>query len=144
MNSRLKDDRELASALGELPDGRSPRRDLWPGIAARLDAQPAAAPSRPAWRMPALAASLAIAFMAGVLLGQRTDVGAPQDTFVAGAPAGPGLISSLQQAETALLGALAEHPDNPYLGEKLLSLRAQQLEFLKQLHMLDQNSRRRT
>lgn len=50
----------------------------------------------------------------------------------------------LQQAEAALLAALREHPGNPFLAERLLGLRAQQLEFLKQLHSLDQTSRRNT
>jgi len=50
----------------------------------------------------------------------------------------------LQQAETALLTALEEHPENSYLNQKLLDLRAQQLEFMKQLAMLDQFSRRKT
>ena len=50
----------------------------------------------------------------------------------------------LQQAETALLTALEEHPKNSYLNQKLLDLRAQQLEFMKQLAMLDQFSRRKT
>ena len=50
----------------------------------------------------------------------------------------------LQQAETALLAALDEHPENSYLNQRLLDLRARQLEFMKQLATLDQFSRRKT
>lgn len=52
--------------------------------------------------------------------------------------------ADMQDAEEALKAALAEHPDNPFLSEKLLNLRAQQLEFMRQLHMLDQTSWRTT
>ena len=48
----------------------------------------------------------------------------------------------LQQAESSLLAALDEYPGNVYLNEKLMDLRGQQLEFMRQLAMLDQNSRR--
>jgi hypothetical protein len=47
---------------------------------------------------------------------------------------------TMQNTERALKAALAEHPDNLFLGAKLLTLRAQQLEFMRHLHMLDQNS----
>jgi hypothetical protein len=50
----------------------------------------------------------------------------------------------LQQAETALMAALEEHPENIYLNQRLLDLRARQLEFLQQLATLDQFSRRKT
>lgn len=51
---------------------------------------------------------------------------------------------AMKQAEIALLTALDEHPDNPFLAEKLLELRGQQLDFMRALHMLDQNSRSTT
>jgi len=50
----------------------------------------------------------------------------------------------MQQAETALLAALAEYPDNTYLNQRLLDLRARQLGFMQQLATLDQFSRRKT
>ena len=52
--------------------------------------------------------------------------------------------ADMQDAEEALKAALAEYPENPFLSEKLLNLRAQQLEFMRQLHMLDQTSWRTT
>lgn len=183
MSRTFKDDRDLARALGNLPRSKAPGRNLWPGIADRLDHRTAAGHSRlPAWRAPALAASVAVAFLAGILLGQRMEhAGGPvaesapdtsgpavltsieasereyQAAFRALAPIGiaptlfavqdiekiQGSWAELQQAESALLEALRQNPDNPYLGEKLLDLRAQQLEFMKQLAMLDQNSRRK-
>jgi len=48
----------------------------------------------------------------------------------------------LQMAESALLAALQDYPENTYLNHKLLDLRAQQLGFMQQLAMLDQYSRR--
>jgi hypothetical protein len=50
----------------------------------------------------------------------------------------------LLQAESSLLLALQQYPSNVYLNEKLLDLRAQQLQFVKQLAMLEQNDWRRT
>jgi hypothetical protein len=50
----------------------------------------------------------------------------------------------LLQAESSLLVALQQYPSNIYLNEKLLDLRAQQLQFVKQLAMLEQNDWRRT
>jgi len=50
----------------------------------------------------------------------------------------------LQQAESSLLAALAQYPTNTYLNEKLLDLRSQQLRFVKQLAMLEQNNWRKT
>jgi len=50
----------------------------------------------------------------------------------------------LQQAEASLLAALAQYPTNTYLNEKLLDLRSQQLRFVKQLAMLEQNNWRKT
>jgi len=50
----------------------------------------------------------------------------------------------LQQAETSLLAALRQYPSNIYLNGKLLDLRSQQLKFVKQLALLEQNNWRRT
>jgi len=50
----------------------------------------------------------------------------------------------LQQAESSLLAALEQYPTNTYLNEKLLDLRSQQLRFVKQLAMLEQNNWRKT
>jgi hypothetical protein len=61
---------ELRRRLKDLPREREPRVDLWPGIAARLGAQPVAAPAvRPRFaRMAGLAAALAVA-VTGTWLG---------------------------------------------------------------------------
>jgi hypothetical protein len=50
----------------------------------------------------------------------------------------------LVQTETSLLAALQQYPTNTYLNEKLLDLRSQQLQFIKQLALLEQNDWRRT
>ncbi len=50
----------------------------------------------------------------------------------------------LLQAESSLLVALQQYPSNIYLNEKLLDLRSRQLQFVKQLAMLEQNDWRRT
>ena len=51
---------------------------------------------------------------------------------------------ALLQAEAALLAALQEYPSDVYLNERLMDLRAQQLQFVKQLALLEQNDWRRT
>ena len=55
-----------------------------------------------------------------------------------------GSWEDLLQAETSLLAALQQYPSNIYLNEKLLDLRSQQLRFVKQLALLEQNNWRRT
>lgn len=55
-----------------------------------------------------------------------------------------GSWEDLLQAETSLLAALQQYPSNVYLNEKLLDLRSQQLRFVKQLVLLEQNNWRRT
>lgn len=52
--------------------------------------------------------------------------------------------NDIQQTETTLLSALQQYPSNAFLNEKLLDLRAQQLRFIKQLALLEQNNWRRT
>jgi hypothetical protein len=55
-----------------------------------------------------------------------------------------GSWEDLLQTETSLLAALREYPSNIYLNEKLMDLRSQQLHFVKQLALLEQNNWRRT
>jgi len=55
-----------------------------------------------------------------------------------------GSWEDLLQTETSLLAALEQYPSDMYLNEKLLDLRAQQLQFVKQLALLEQNDWRRT
>ena len=55
-----------------------------------------------------------------------------------------GSWEALMQAESSLLAALRQYPTNVYLNGKLLDLRSQQLQFVKQLALLEQNNWRRT
>ena len=50
----------------------------------------------------------------------------------------------LLQTESLLMAALQQYPTNIYLNEKLLDLRSRQLQFAKQLALLEQNDWRRT
>jgi len=50
----------------------------------------------------------------------------------------------MQKAETSLLAALEEYPANRFLNTKLLELRSQQLQFVQQVVMLEQNNWGRT
>ena len=171
---------ELLKALHRLPRERKPVRDLWPGIAGRL--QPREQPQRRRWAAPALAAAVVAAFLSGVLFQRQQAAPVPamtesgsmrqpdmlaavqasereyQAAFRAFAPVGldqalldaeavddiQGSWAQFRQAEAALLAALQEYPDNPFLAERLMGLRAQQLDFMQKLYVLDQNSRRDT
>lgn len=182
MNDRIKDERQLIDALHGLPREIEPQNELWPAIERRLgrEAEPLVAPRRQ-WPMRALAASVAIAFIAGLMFGRQ--VGVTPGQSGAESPASLSMLAAteatereyqaafrefipvgasrsiletqtvqrieqswaeLQQAETALLAALNEYPENPFLNQKLLDLRSQQLGFMQQLATLDQYSRRRT
>lgn len=52
--------------------------------------------------------------------------------------------ADLRLTEEALVAALDQNPDNLFLNERMLELRARQLGFLKQLVSLDRNNRRLT
>jgi len=52
--------------------------------------------------------------------------------------------AGLQEAERALQAALAANPDNRFLNQRMLELRARQLGFLKQLAALEQTTWRLT
>ena len=182
MNNPITNDEELRTAIRDLPVSMRPRRDLWPGIARRIAAREPwhQASSGPTWRHQALAASVAIAFVAGLMFGQQMgraerppgeaspinlvmqatleaserEYQAAFREFIAVGAARTLLETQavenienswaeLQQAESALLAALRDYPENTYLNQKLLDLRAQQLGFMKQLAMLDQFSRRK-
>lgn len=52
--------------------------------------------------------------------------------------------ADMLQAENALSTALSQNPDNPFLNQKMLELRARQLTFLRQLAVLDHSNRRLT
>jgi hypothetical protein len=52
--------------------------------------------------------------------------------------------ADLVSTETALAAALEKHPNDPFLNERMLELRARQLGFLKQLATLDSSNRRMT
>lgn len=182
MNNPVNSEQELRKAIHDLPVSLHPERDLWPGIARRLTAHEPRrqADSGSAWRHQAIAASVAIAFVAGLLFGQKMGPAEQQSgetlppnlamqatmkasereyqaafrEFIAVGAATTLLETQaveniensraeLQQAESALLAALRDYPENFYLNQKLLDLRAQQLGFMKQMAMLDQFSRRK-
>lgn len=54
-----------------------------------------------------------------------------------------GSWEAMQQAETSLLAALKKYPANRFLNTKLIELRSQQLQFVKQVVLLEQNNWRR-
>ncbi len=63
------DGARLSSALGELPRELRPRRDLWPGIAGRLERRPEAAAGGGWWRLAAAVIVTAGGLLAAVILG---------------------------------------------------------------------------
>lgn len=180
------------AGMDRLPVSIEPRRDLWPAIEKRLAPRPVPVErARRGWSLGAVAASVAVAFLAGIMLGRQDP--APEDTAppassasspltLAGAAAPsvaaaleatereyraawrgfeaigvqPSLLEqatvdelqrswqAMKAAETALQTALDEYPENPYLADKLLELRGQQLDFMRDLHRLERNGRRET
>ena len=189
MNKQFRDDEELVAAVNQLPQTMKAPKGLWAGIAARLTDQPGVKAKsseikvlkNSGWRNQAIAASLVLAFVAGLLSGRQIGfeeipvpkgptldlamqaaLEATEREYVAAfkefIPVGTARTvleshavtnieeswADLQQAESALLAAMHEYPENTYLNQKLLELRSQQLGFMRQLAMLDQFSRRKT
>jgi len=121
----MNEDTDRINALERLPRHRSPGRDLWPGIEARL--QPRR--SRYALMQFALAASLVAGLAAVFTLGVRDSAPAPGALETASAlPLGDDSraiveanISLVRQAERQLKQALREDPDSPTLRSLLAS-----------------------
>jgi hypothetical protein len=100
MSRKFGNETELVEAIRDLPGAMEPRRDLWPGIAARLGRRSGASsrsPARSGWRWQALAASIAVAFAAGVLFDRQLGREAPS----AGQQPGPdiAMVAALRASE---------------------------------------------
>ena len=184
-------EQELLERLAALPREITPERDAWPAIAQRIGQEDTVYRQRSSsrWWIHAVAASVAVIFVAGVLIGRQWgttpgmvqpafDLAHPAQAVWVGGLAGALTASELEyqaafrefisvgesrenlpqqavenltagwadlsKAETALTNALRENPGNAFLSAKMLELRSRQLDFLKQLASLDQNSRRTT
>ncbi len=107
-------DFELRRGLRALADGRDPQRDLWPAIASGIETAPSR-PTRPRWPWPlALAASLAVATVAGLLWRDTTlpyDDTPPDDSAqLAARSAGQQLPREALALEIEYRAALASLP----------------------------------
>lgn len=127
-------DFEIQRDLRRMKAPREPQRDLWSGIAARVEAAPVVAAPASRWRKPAFAAAaclaLAIAAFATVRLSSS-----PAPSFAAEdartllravktrAPNDdPRLLAAaivLDSAHAELQQAIAQHPDSPFLVDLL-------------------------
>ncbi|NND44941.1 MAG: hypothetical protein HKN58_06425 [Xanthomonadales bacterium] len=75
----MNTDIEKVAGTEQLPRSIAPGRDLWPDIESGLTPRHAANGARRAgWKSPALAASVAVAFVAGLLLGREVAPPAPE------------------------------------------------------------------
>jgi hypothetical protein len=184
-------EQELLARLGALPREIVPDGNAWPAIAQRIGQQdtPWQQQSSSRWWIHAAAASVAVVFIAGVLIGRQWDTapGMTQPGFDQASQAQVvrvgGLTGALtaseieyqaafrefisvgnfqeslpqqavmnltagwadlSEAESALTNAMRDDPGNSFLSAKMLELRSRQLDFLKQIASLDQNSRRTT
>lgn len=81
-DDRLEQDDILAQAIGELRD-EAPGSDLWPGVAARIQATPRRRTIAVTWSQLAVAASLLVAVSAGLTwFVARQPVAAPASTEI--------------------------------------------------------------
>lgn len=105
--ARAERARTLLAAAHRLPPEIPPSRDLWPGIAARLEAPAAPRRRQPAW-FRALAASVAAAgiFMAGMLANQVLENRPAQDALVTERPAPR--LPDVEQARNLLPASYVE------------------------------------
>ena len=105
-------------------------------VADELAREPAAVPARPRFLSTSEIEYLA-AFREFIPVGEsRNDLPMKAvETIESG-------WAEMLQAENALSTALSQNPDNPFLNQKMLELRARQLSFLRQLAVLDHSNRR--
>jgi len=74
----ITNDHELVAAIHKLPGSINPVRDLWPGIARRIAgsmSQGSHGSNTFSWRNQALAASVVLAFAAGLMFGRQMGSG---------------------------------------------------------------------
>ena len=136
----MSDHTDRINTLERLPRRRTPERDLWPGIEARLTPRHRA--SRYAWVQFALAASLVAGLAAVMALGLRDASLAPVGaaTTAGAANGAPALhartfdtqaivqanLSLVEQAERELKQALRQNPESTTLRSLLLSAEQRQ------------------
>jgi hypothetical protein len=184
-------EQELLERLAALPREITPDGDAWPAIEKRIGHEDTSYRQQPSsrWWMHAVAASVAVVFVAGFLIGRQwdtlpgmaqpgVDLAKQEQAAFAGEMAGALTASEfeyqaafrefisvgdsrenftlktvndlaagwadLSAAEAALTEALRKNPGNTFLSAKMLELWSRQLDFLKQIASLDQNSRRTT
>lgn len=127
-------DFEIQRGLRRMNAPREPQRDLWSGIAARIEAAPLAAVCRPRWRSPAFAAAAGIVLAVAAIATFRAQTPSPA-TFADGnaratlrplktrAPNDdPRLLAAaivLDSAHAEIEQALAQSPNNPLLVDLL-------------------------
>ena len=184
------DERQLLERLRGLPRKLAPTNDPWRQIEARISQPATQAASRRAVLPLALAASVLLAVLVGLVVRQPAtpETGAPESErvaasdfsskeFVPNSPP-PGVIelqagelayqaafreyldlragdssgsssrdrrlaegwTEMLAAEVELLTALASHPDHPLLQSRLNDLRHHQLDYLKNLVVIDTQS----
>ncbi len=131
----------LAARIAELPQTLEPERDLWPGVAARLDAARVAR-GRFGRRELAVAASvlLAAAAVVGAYLAGRqqaltASAPAPTAAPVAGAIETEALLASFDalgvQSMARIAEALGADPDNALLQRQLVAAYRRQVDLLE-------------
>ena len=129
----MSEDTDRINALERVPRRRSPERDLWPGIEARL--APRRRASRYPWVQFAVAASLVAGLAAVMTLGLRdANLTSPARTASA-APVALGddsraivqaNLSLVEQAERELKKALKQDPESTTLRTLLRSAERRQ------------------
>ncbi|TAM08855.1 MAG: hypothetical protein EPN56_04235 [Rhodanobacter sp.] len=131
---------EWRRALRDLKQPSTPARDLWPDIAAALDATPSATAKhkRRPWM---LAAVVAAAFLLAGGIGASLHGRAGQDLGDAATarvtPADPrlrGAVIELDATREVLQGALQQNPDSPLLRRLLARTERQQVALQHLAH----------
>lgn len=127
-------DFEIQRDLRRMNTPREPQRDLWAGIATRIEATPMVVARAPRWRKPAFAAAAGIVLAVAGLATLRMQTPATPSFAAEDARAllravktrapndDPRLLAAaivLDSAHAELQQALAQHPDSPFLVDLL-------------------------
>lgn len=129
----MSEDTDRINALERMPRRRSPERDLWPGIEARL--APRRRASRYPWVQFAMAASLVAGLAAVMTLGLRDAALTPSAGTASATPVAltddsraivQANLSMVEQAERELKKALKQDPESTTLRTLLRSAERRQ------------------
>ena len=129
MNEHIENEQQPIDGIDRLAREISPENDPWPQIEQRLGSRQGTVPQgRTGWPMRALAASVAVAFVAGLIFGRQSVIDTSPSGSGTGAQASLALQGSMEAVELEYQAAFREFIP---VGSSRAVLRAQTVQNIE-------------